>query len=155
MATNTISAIRRKAIYFAGQLTSLMKENAPNHLKTAIKSSAKELGDGRYQIITTVSKPDALAQEYGSGLKATRGAKHTYPIEPKNKGALAFMGRDGGWVVTKHVDHPGIAPFRGVGYARISLQEIRKRMRAELSAEILRAIKLDIRTSFISANKAK
>jgi hypothetical protein len=150
---NTIAAIRRKAIYFAGQLTQMMKKNAPNHLKGAIKSSTKDNGNGTYMITTTVSKPDALAQEYGSGLKATRGARHTYSIEPKNKKALAFTGKDGGWVVTQHVDHPGIEPFRGVGYARISLEEVRKRMRKELSAEILRAIKLDIRASFIAPNR--
>lgn len=176
MSERLTSALKRRAISWAGQLTKLAKGFAPNHLKRYIISRVEQKGTG-FIIRTTVNRnansiekygsADARAQEYGSGLKARRGAKRKYPIKPKNKRILAFhwevatrsemeAGRPGkfmfapdGRVLMHQVNHPGIPPANsGQGYIRPAVKELKKRGKKELSADIRQAILGDLRQSF-------
>lgn len=161
------SAIKRRAIAWAGQLTTLAKAFAPNHLKQYIRSRVEESGT-KFIIRTTVNRfaspkekygtLDARAQEYGSGLRARRGPKATYPIVPKNKKVLAFFWEKAddaipklpdGRVMLGKVNHPGIhAANNGQGYIAPAMKELRKRARTELSKDIRQAILGDLRQSF-------
>lgn len=152
-----------KARSWAGQLTSLARSYAPKHVRPAISSHVESEG-GRYIIRITANRgtaQDARAQEYGSGLRARRGAKKKYPIVPREKKFLAFhwevANREpegfsflpDGRVVLPSVQHPGIqAANEGKGYIAPAVNELRKRGRKELSQEVREAILEDIRRSF-------
>lgn len=162
----------RRARAWAGQLTSLAKSFAPNHVEPAISSKVETKQDGTYIIRITANRniaPDARAQEFGSGLRARRGIKKKYPIRPKNKKFLAFQwdiaemeaGAEigGGFsrfaflpdgrVLLPSVMHPGIqAANSGKGYIAPAMKELRKKAKAELTKEIRDAIVGDLRESF-------
>ena len=151
--------LRRRVIAWAGQLTSLAKSFAPNHLKQYIRSRVEE-SETKFIIRTTVNRfaspkekygtLDVRAQEYGSGLRARRGPKAKYPIVPKNKKVLAFFWEKAdesiprlpdGRVMLDGVEHPGIlAANGGQGYIAPALKELRKRARQELSKDVRQAI---------------
>lgn len=171
MSDRIISALRRRAIAWAGQLTMLAQEYAPVHIRPYIHSRTEESEDGSIIIRTTVNRnenplekygsADARAQEYGSGLRARRGPKQKYPILPKNKKVLAFhwdvadnnpeqfnFAADGR-VLLKSVQHPGIEAVNdGKGYIGPAQAEIRKRAKAELGIDLRNAILGDLRESF-------
>lgn len=176
MSERLTSALKRRATSWAGQLTKLSKALAPDHLKRYIVSRVEQKETG-FIIRTTVNRnanpiekygsADARAQEYGSGLRARRGAKKKYPIKPKNKKILAFYwevatrsemeaGRPGkfmfapdGRVLMHQVNHPGIkAANNGQGYIAPAMRELRKRGKAELKNDIRQAILGDLRQSF-------
>ena len=165
MTQRLASALLRRGRAWAGQITSLAKTFAPDHLKAFIHSSATEPTPGTIVIRTRVnnSNPtgpghpnygtsDARAQEFGSGLRARRGAKGKYLIVPKNSPFLEFEGTNqfDGWLIrTKVVHHPGIqAANAGKGYIAPAFNEIRKRGRADLTKDIREAILGDLRSSF-------
>ena len=128
LATN----LKRRAVSWAGQLTSLAKSFAPNHVEPAISSHVEEKAEGEYIIRITADRriaPDARAWEFGSGLHARRGPKAKYPIRPKNGKMLAFHWEvanasperfsflPDGRVILPSVQHPGIeAANSGKGY---------------------------------------
>lgn len=176
MTERLTSALKRRAVSWAGQLTKLAKGFAPDHLKPYIFSRVEQK-DTKIIIRTTANRKanpiekygsaDARAQEYGSGLHARRGAKKKYPIKPKNKRILAFhwevatrsemeAGKPGkfmfapdGRVLMRQVNHPGIkAANNGQGYIAPAMRELRKRGKKELSADVRQAILGDLRQSF-------
>jgi hypothetical protein len=94
------TSLKNRARAWAGQMTRLAKQFAPEHVRPAISSSVEEKNGGESFIIHTIADrriaPDARAQEHGSGLHAQRGAKQKYPIRPKDKKMLAFDENAGG-----------------------------------------------------------
>lgn len=168
MASTLASALLRRGRNWAGQITSLAKSFAPNHLKTKIRSSATEPKEGQIRIITTVKGKDARAQEYGSGLWAQKGTKHWITIRPKDAGAIWFpypvakiypgatqWTKDGKSGITTHeVHHPGIhAVNNEEGYIRPAIKAIRAKGKAELSKDVRQAILGDLRQVFSGAKK--
>lgn len=160
------SALQRRATAWAGMLTKLAKEFAPNHLKGAISSRTEERGEDTYAIILTAKKGegtmDAAAQEYGSGLRAENDP-HIIEIVPKNGPYLVFKWDKvdasqfrhtvDGKVMLTHVNHPGIFPYRGIGYLRPAINELRAKGRQELTEDVRMAILGDLSESFRHANK--
>lgn len=156
--------LRKRAIAWAGQMTRLAKAYAPNHIRDAISSHVESKADGTYLIRTIANRktaPDARAWEYGSGLRARRGAKQKYPIFPKKGKYLAFHWEvanqnperftflDDGRVILPKVMHPGIqAANEGKGYIAPAQVELRKKARRELDLDIRNAIMGDLRASF-------
>lgn len=155
MATTLGTNLKKRASAWAAQLTSLAKSYAPSHIQKAISSKTEEKSDGTYIIRITADRriaPDARAWEYGSGLKARRGSKGYINIDPKTKPFLVFAGTNdwsGQIIRTSHVNHPGImAANGGQGYIAPAVNELRKRARTELDADVRNAIASDIRRSF-------
>jgi len=63
------------------------------------------------RIILSNNSPYAHAQEYGSGLHASRGNRGKYPIVPRRASALRWV--SGGQVhFSKRVMHPGVRATR-------------------------------------------
>jgi hypothetical protein len=173
MSKRLANNLKRRASAWAGQLTSLAKSFAPNHVEPAISSKVETKEDGTYTIRITADRriaPDARAQEFGSGLHARRGVKKKYVIAPKYKKVLAFhwdvldnpetaqqvfdspkflgFAPDGRGLF-RYVEHPGIqAANAGKGYIAPAMRELRKRAKADLSKEIKDAIVGDLRESF-------
>lgn len=108
--------------------------------------------------------PFASAFEFGSGIHSTRGPSHTYVIEPKNKGALAFIwpghdadfprglkyigpGKDGK-LLFQYVDHPGIKPVPFIQPTITEeLEAIKRIVGQEVKIEILRSVREGINGS--------
>lgn len=152
--------LKNQSKYWARQMTIRAKAYAPNHVKNAISSRSEEVGDGTYIIRTIADRriaPDARAQEYGSGLRARRGAKRKYIIKPKIKKLLAFYWEvansnpqnftfaPDGRVTFHSVMHPGIqAANGGKGYIGPAAKDIRKRLKESLKRGGADAIQADI-----------
>ena len=143
------------------------KAYAPNHLRETINSTQGQIAQGTYRITSTASGKDARAQEYGSGLRATRGPKTKYVIAPKTKRYLAFP-----WDVVhpfpeyqgkaviirywqpegardKTVKHPGIPPANsGKGYMRPAGRETVEYLKKQLVGQGKIAIKAEIIAGF-------
>lgn len=171
MAGRVTTTLRRRATAWAGMLTRIAKEFAPNHIKSHISSRVEERGKDAYTIFLTARKVagpphagsmDAAAQEYGSG-EHSENSPGKYVILPKNYPYLVFKWdkvdlplarhtRDGR-VKLEKVNHPGIAPYRGSGYLRPAIQELRAKGTKELREDIRQAILGDIAESFRNANK--
>ena len=170
MTTSSLSAaLLRSARGIAGQLTILIKQNAPRHLQDNIKTTVVEEAEGVIRITPSVIAPDARAQEYGSGLQ-DRKRPHEIKIFPVKGKMLAFLGTHGygnefsqydpttrqgvgdkNIVLTKAVlHHPGIhAVNGGKGYVRPALKEFRKYIKeGSFPDEIRGAIVSDIRRAF-------
>lgn len=171
MTQRLFNRLKRRAISWSGQLTRLAKAFAPNHLRPFIHSHVETKDDGRFVIRISVNRnerplekygsADARAQEYGSGLRARRGAKRKYPIVPKDKKVLAFHWEvadsnpqnfkftPNGKVLLGSVQHPGIqAANQGKGYIAPAMKELKKRGKAELKDDVRQAILGDLRQSF-------
>lgn len=164
MSKRLMGNLKRRAASWAGQLTMLAKSLAPAHVRSAIKSKVEDKGEGRFVIRITADRkiaPDARAQEFGSGLRARRGAKNKYAIRPKNKKLLAFYWEvaeanpsnfsfaPDGRVTFHSVMHPGIqAANNGQGYIAPAMRELRRKAKKELSQDIRNAIVGDLRASF-------
>lgn len=85
------------------------------------------------------------AYEWGSGLRATRGAATKYPITPKNSKALVFEGTNrwkGEIIITPLVMHPGVAPRPFLEPAK---RKTRQKNLQELRAANLANMRLIIR----------
>jgi hypothetical protein len=63
------------------------------------------------RLILSNSKKYALAQEYGSGLHATRGPRAKYAIMPRRAKALRFV-INGKVIYSRKVMHPGVPATR-------------------------------------------
>lgn len=166
MPSNRLSlALQRRAIAWAGQLTSLAKNLAPNHVRPAISSHVEKKDEGTFLIRITSDRkiaPDARAQEFGSGIHSKKfGKKDFITIRPKNKKVLAFPWEvanaspekfkflPDGRVMLPSVQHPGIeAANGGQGYIAPAIKELRARARADLDREVRQAILGDLRESF-------
>lgn len=165
MANELSTSLKNRTTYWAGKMTSLARSFAPNHLKNFIHSKTNEPREGVFTIRTYVddknpTRPghpnygtsDARAQEFGSGLRAKRGAKEKYTITPKNSPFLEFLGTNefDGWLIrTQKVEHPGIkAANQGKGYIHPAAQEVRKLMKKDLKKTGREAIKLTLRNGF-------
>lgn len=169
------AAVKRIATRWAGMLTSIAKEFAPNHIAPYIKSRTGDLGEGIATITVSVdvrANPlpkygtlDARAQEFGSGERASsinnpRADHQKIPIYPKNRRFLAFHWEvadqnperfkflPDGRVLMSHVESPGIHPYKGVGYLRPAIEELRYKGKTDLDADIRNAITGDIREMF-------
>lgn len=173
MSSSSLSTvIKVRARAWAAQLTILAKGFAPNHLKPYIQSRVEDSGDNTAIIRITVDKnanpaqkggsADARAQEYGSGIHSKKyGQKNFITILPKNRTVLAFPWEvasqapdrfkflPDGRVMLASVQSPGIeAANGGEGYIAPAIKELKKRGKAELSADVRQAILSDIRKSF-------
>lgn len=184
MSTSRLSSsLRRRAIAWAGQITRLAREYAPNHLRAFIKSSVESKEDITFAIKVNVDKnakpagpdtnykygsSDALAQEFGSGerTKSRTGIIGKIPIIPKIKKALAFEWEvasnnpdkfkmlPDGRVILGAVESPGIYPANeGKGYLGIAVDEIITRGLKELNDDVRLAILDDISISFKNGKK--
>lgn len=156
--------LKARATAWAGELTTLARSFAPNHVQPAISSHVEEKNEGEFIIRITADRriaPDARAQEFGSGLHAKRGLKAKYPILPKNGKMLAFHWEiadanperfsflPDGRVILPSVQHPGIeAANDGQGYIAPAMKELKKRAKAQLNLEVKNAILGDLRESF-------
>ena len=144
---------------WTGQLLSLIQSLAPAHIRPYVFVYEEE-ADGKYIIHATVNRysnprpnygsMDAKAQEYGSGIRARTATQHMIDIVPKQEtGWLVFTAKDGKFVRTKHVSHPGInAANDGEGYVAPAIKELRTVGKAELSAAVRKSILSDIRRSW-------
>jgi len=145
------------------------RQLAPKHLQSVIKSTHSKRADTVHVISMVAEAPDAAAQEFGSGLRATRGAKAKYIIAPKTKKYLAFP-----WDVShpfpvyqgkavinrfwqpeearnRTVKHPGIPPYRGRGYLNPAADETIDLLKRELRTKASVSIKKDIIVSVKTA----
>lgn len=164
MPSQVASRLLRSARSFAGQLTTIAKGYAPNHLKKGISSKAQEIEEGVIKITITAKGADAAAQEYGSGI---HGKKHKkYPIV--GKPWLAFMPTNGykgnaygaydpntrkgvgekTYFITDKVIHPGIEKYQGKGYIAPAVREWRKTLRKKLAPEMYAAITGELNKAF-------
>ena len=162
MSDRLLNNLRRRTIYWAGEITKLAKSYAPNHLKEYIQSHVEDKDDGTFIIRTSINRfanpqpnygtLDARAQEYGSGLRARRGTKQKYLIRQKTAPFLEFQGTNefDGWLIrTMEVKHPGIqAANEGQGYIGPAQKEVRQKLKAQLGKEVRDAIVGDLRESF-------
>lgn len=161
------TALNRRATAWAGMLTRLAKEFAPNHLRGVISSKVEPRGDDRYSIFLTAKivkgvSEDAAAQEYGSGLHDEQ-SPHLIEIRPKRGPYLIFKWdkvdyhefnhTKDGRVKLPIVHHPGIHLYRGAGYLRPAINELKAKGRAELDVDIREAILGDLAESFKHANR--
>jgi hypothetical protein len=168
MSTSDLTPrLLNRARAWAGQLTSLAKSYAPNHLRDAISSKVEEGNDGQIVIRITANRfanpviggkgestLDARAQEYGSGIHSKNPKK--YPIVGNPYLVFAwdkipdFMHTTkDGKAVLHQVMHPGIeAANQGQGYIRPAIKELRKRARSELQMDVRQAILSDLRKAF-------
>ena len=174
----TISAVRRIATNWAGQLTQYAKGFAPIHLKPFISSRVEEKSEGSYAIrlnVRMVDNPehknasmDARAQEYGSGMRSeSGGGKGFIPIRPKGHKFLAFKWEvadanpdkfnflPDGRVLLPSVKSPGIFPYRGEGYLRPAIRLIQDKGKDLLTEELRQAITADIYESFTRGRDIK
>lgn len=171
MTGRITTALRRKATNWAGMLTHIAKEFAPAHLKGVISSRVEERGDDAYTIILSakmvqgpphVGSMDAAAQEYGSG-EHDQQHPHTIPIYPKKGKYLVFKWdkvdfnefrhTSDGKVMLTHVEHPGIRPYKGLGYLQPAINELKAKGVKELSDDVRQAILGDLAESFRHANQ--
>lgn len=148
---------------------------APSFIAGYIETSvSKTTATGKNSIQVTVnmakapSSPTrsvqaARALEYGSGTRNTRkfqSAHQTSPtstirIEPTNgKKFLVFdwdkaesLGMKNP-VHLKGVDHPGVFPYKGVGYMRVALESSRQQIVDLIGEDALNNLKLNIRAKF-------
>lgn len=167
------TALDRIATRWAGMLTTIAKEFAPNHIKPYISSSKKAEGDGTYSITVSVrmkdnpehkyGSMDARAQEFGSGIRAslTRAPlAHLglITIVPRDKSMLAFhwdkadptkhnMLPDGRVAFTS-VKSPGIFPYKGEGYLGPAISELKYKGKSDLDPDIRAAILGDLNEAF-------
>lgn len=161
--------LRRRAVAWAGQLTSKAKAYAPTHLQPFIHTKVEPNDAGFILRLGVENKAptgpghpnygssDARAQEYGSGKQAQRGARTFINIDPVTKPALVFPGThewEGLMIITPHVNHPGIkAANEDQGYLRPAVKDLRARLRAELQEDVRDAIKTSMRIAFRGFNK--
>lgn len=171
MANSIPPAIQRIATRWAGMLTIIAKEFAPRHIAEYIHSSTSPAGDGKVSITISVNldanplpkggSADARAQEFGSGLNTTRYGKMGYiTILPKKRKFLAFdwevanMAPErfrflpDGRVMLRSVQSPGIHPYKGLGYLKPAIDELRAKGKEDLDRDIRSAITGDLREAF-------
>lgn len=165
------SALQRIATRWAGMLTTIAKGYAPRHIAPYIHSSTSERGKEGYTIVLSVNldenpeqrfgSSDARAQEYGSGIKTTKYGKMDYiPIFPKrgkflafnwevaNQSPEAFRFLPDGRVILRSVQSPGIPPYKGEGYLKPAVRDLRAKARADMDPDIRSAITGDLRVAF-------
>ncbi len=167
------SALKRSAVSYAGQLTSLARSFAPKHLKQNITTSVKEPEPGVIVMTITAKGADAHAQEYGSGLHSQYGKKAKYLI--KGKPWLVFMPTNGyrgnaygaynpttgegvgekTFFITDKVMHPGINRYQGRGYIRPAIKEFTKSLKTnpKIKEELRQAILSDLTKAFKTGAK--
>lgn len=149
-SNRTIAALRATTIGWASRLTTIAREFAPIHLKEHIHSSVKELGEGTFVISVGVNLDELPLQKYGTlDAKAQEYGQPSHPIDPVNKKYLSFYWEKmGSWVNLPHVNHPGHAPYKGLGYLRPAITEVLAESRGKLVGELRDAIMGDIHDSF-------
>lgn len=156
--------LKRRAIYWAGELTKNAKGYAPSHLKPYIHTKVEDTPDGFVLRLGVENKAptgqghynygssDARAQEYGSGLRAQRRSNKEISIDPHWKPILIFPGThefEGMIIFTHHVSHPGIkATNDEEGYLRPAVKDLRARMKADLTEDVRDAIRTTMRLAF-------
>lgn len=164
------NAVRRRATNWAGMLTRIAREFAPDHLKSFIHSKVTERGQGAYAITIGIKidkhgpTADAAAQEYGSGIHDENNP-HKITIVPtqgkeflvfkwdKVEGQPGFRRTSDGKVMLKSVQHPGIRKYKGAGYLAPAIRELIAKGREELGDDVRTAIIGDLSASFKNANK--
>lgn len=146
--------IYRRCVAWAGQLTSLAKSFAPEHLKDYISSKVEPRDPNAPQYSITLSVDtqavqspnygtlDAPAQEFGS-------PPHT--IRAKFWPWLVFDGTnefEGKKIYASSVNHPGMEKYQGRGYLKPAIDAIVERGITELSEDVRQAILEDLRMAF-------
>lgn len=150
------------------RLWAKVRQLAPSHLTPFITSdtvSLEQRKDGGYGVaIRILPRKDALtadarAQEYGSGLHATRKGFRSprqqgdgrILITPKSpKPYLVFYWeKKGNFVKRKSVLHPGIRPYnQGRGYMREALAQSKDKITEEVGQDAVKQLRLKVRTIF-------
>lgn len=146
--------------YMSNVLMEVAKGYAPKHLISAIRVTTEI--DGGTAIIRLYADRnanplqkwgslDARAQEFGSGLQATKGKKDFIPIIPVNATWLVFPGThewEGQVIRIKRVRHPGTPMYQGRGYLKVAVTEFKKYVIPMIDPDIRKEIHLVIRQSF-------
>ena len=180
-AVNFENFAANQARGYASTVTRLARGfSESSRIRKTIKSKVEPKGKGKWIIRVTAGDglprdssetPDVRAREYGSGIWARRGPKGKILIKPsanpkdgKKKKYLAFS-----WelanpnlprlsddrVLLRSVEHPGIdADNDGQGYIGPAIRETNKFIRKKFATDGVKAIKLDIRSSFKGAKRA-
>ena len=174
-AVNFENFAANQARGYASTVTRLARGfSESSRIRKTIKSKVEPKGKGKWIIRVTAGDglpqdssetPDVRAREYGSGIWARRGPKGKILIKPKGeKKYLAFSWElanpnlprlSDGRVLLKSVEHPGIdADNDGQGYIGPAIRKTNKFIRNKFATGGLKAIKLDIRSSFKGAKRA-
>jgi hypothetical protein len=143
----------RRGLVLSGKLVSQRATRRAPRLTGRLKRSIKEgkpynVGRRGMAIDIGTNVEYAAAQEFGSGLHATRGPKKRIKITPKNKQALAFFWPDApahikpsettGKVVLAKVMHPGV---RAQPYLRPALKDSRGDIKKLIGGQIALALR--------------
>lgn len=92
--------------------------------------------------------PFARAFDTGSGNYSTKGKRGKYQITPKRFAYLQFMGTNefsGRVIRVKKVMHPGV---RGVGYTEKAINEVKPKIRKEISKDVKENLRLYLKAEF-------
>ena len=163
--------LKKKAAYWASDLTKRVKANAPRHIAPYVSSKSHKTGYG-YSIIVSVKQiekvsetgaisnygsTDARAQEYGhpgATITPRPGRKFlAFPWQVQVVGAPRLPNGD---ILLKSVKKkPQKAYNSGKGYVRISMREWETSMIDKEAFEIADAISIDIRNGFSTIGKTK
>lgn len=163
--------LKKKAAYWAGNLTKRVKASAPKHIAPYVSSRSHKTGYG-YSIIVSVKQvekvsetgaisnygsTDARAQEYGHpGAIITPRPGRKYLAFPWDAQVVGAPRLPNGDILLKRVRKlPQKAYNKGKGYIRISMREWETDMINNEAFEIADAISIDIRNGFNTSGKVK
>lgn len=163
--------LKKKAAYWAGNLTKRVKAAAPKHIAPYVSSKSQKTGYG-YSIVVSVKQvervsetgaisnygsTDARAQEYGhpgAVITPRPGRKYlAFPWQVEVPGAPRLP--NGDILLKRVVKKPQKAYNKGKGYVRISMREWETDMINTEAFEIADAISIDIRNGFNIGGKVK
>jgi hypothetical protein len=163
--------LKKKATFWASDLTKRVKANAPKHIAPYVSSKSHQTGYG-YSIVTEVKQvekvsetgaisnygsTDARAQEYGHpGAVITPRAGRKYLAFPWQVQVVGAPRLPNGDILLKSVKKkPQKAYNSGKGYIRLSMRQWETNLIEKESFEIADAISIDIRNGFKTSGKVK
>lgn len=148
------------------RLLGKVRQLAPQHLApflTTDNVTIEKRGDGGYSILMRLIPKegltdDARAQEFGSGLHATRKGFHSKNQQPDGRIKIVphspktllifYWDKIDKKVAVPSVMHPGIKPYKGRGYMREALVQSKDRIAEELGKEAADNLRLKVRAIF-------
>lgn len=166
MAEEVMLALEGRIQQLADVLQVLVRDYAPNHLKSyvfvkASIAATRATLSVRVENTNPVQKygsADAAAQEYGMGGQNVRGDSKFYGyIFPVNGTYLVFEGTHdwAGQIIhtTSVQHHPGSPPFEHRGYLGPAINEFKGTVLPSIDPNIKDAVNIAVRKSFPGALK--